>query len=338
MTPINYKSILFKTLYKLGAFRIARIFSQNHLRILMYHRFGCEKGLRRLEAALFEEQLKILLKNFNVVSLDYLCTLLADGAQIPSNTVVITVDDGYEDFYFFAYPVLKKHSVPATLYITTEFVEQKIWLWPDLIEYILKTTKKKDYSATLNGGTISFKLTDSEYKIKAWNDIADHCLILSNSAKNIFIKELSRDMGVTVPDKPTEEYRALSWEQIYDMQRNGIDFGSHTCTHPKLTKIETQDELLYEIKASKQKIQERLDAEVSSFCYPNGTKADFNDNIKNIVKNAGYKNAVAAYFDINTYDDLFELPRYAISNDMMRFNKIIYGVEFLSRQLRLSSD
>ena len=302
----------------------------------MYHRFGCKNDSRRLEAAIFEEQLKILLNNFNVVSLNYLCALLADGAQIPPNTVAITVDDGYEDFYFFAYPVLKKHSIPATVYITTEFVEQKIWLWPDLIEYILKTTKYKDYSTALSGDIISFKLTDSEYKMKAWNDIADHCLILSDSAKNIFIKELAQDMGVAVPDKPTEEYRALSWEQIYDMQHNGIDFGSHTCTHPKLTKIETQDELLYEIKVSKQKIQEKLDTEISSFCYPNGTKADFNDNIKNIVKNAGYKNAVAAYFDLDTHDDLFELQRHGISNDMLHFNKIMYGVESLSKVIRRS--
>lgn len=334
MIPINYKSILFKTLYQLGGFRIARIFSQNYPHILMYHRFGCKNSSRRLEVSIFEKQLKILLKNFNIVSLDYLCTLLANRAQIPPNTVALTVDDGYEDFYFFAYPVLKKYSVPATLYITTEFVEQKIWLWPDLIEYILKTTKKKDYSATMSGGVVSFKLTDSEYKMKAWNDIADHCLILSNSDKNIFIKELAQDMGVAALDRPTEDYRALSWAQIYDMQRNGISFGSHTCTHPKLTKIETQDELLYEINASKQKIQEKLNTEISSFCYPNGTKADFNDNIKTIVKNAGYKNAVTAYFDLYTHNDLFELQRHGISNDMLHFNKIMYGVEFLSKVIK----
>jgi len=65
------------------------------------------------------------------------------------------------------------------------------------------------------------------------------------------------------------------------MSGNGIRFGSHTCTHPILSKV-PESEALREIRESKRRIEEATQMEVLSFCYPNGKESDFNEKVKMI--------------------------------------------------------
>ena len=52
-----------------------------------------------------------------------------------ANSVLLTVDDGYQDFYNLAFPILKKYEVPATVFFTTDFIDKRIWLWHDLLNF-----------------------------------------------------------------------------------------------------------------------------------------------------------------------------------------------------------
>jgi len=52
---------------------------------------------------------------------------------LKANSVLLTVDDGYQDFYNLAFPILKKYEVPATVFFTTDFIDKRIWLWHDLL-------------------------------------------------------------------------------------------------------------------------------------------------------------------------------------------------------------
>ena len=83
-------------------------------------------------------------------------------------------------------------------------------------------------------------------------------------------------------------YRLLSWGQIHEMAAYGIEFGSHTCTHPQLTQLTTQ-ECWTEIVRSRVDLQARLGREVVSFCYPRG---DLNAEVVQMVRQAGYRSAV----------------------------------------------
>jgi len=81
---------------------------------------------------------------------------------------------------------------------------------------------------------------------------------------------------------------ALSWEQVHHLRGAGFEIGSHTLTHPLLTKLSLAA-AEKEIVDSKAIIEQRLDEEIYSFCYPSG---DFNDAICTLVRRAGYKLAV----------------------------------------------
>ena len=83
-------------------------------------------------------------------------------------------------------------------------------------------------------------------------------------------------------------YRILTWEQVHEMAAYGIEFGSHTCTHPELTKLSVK-QCLEEIVRSRQDLQARLGRQVVSFCYPRG---NLNTDVIRMVEKAGYRCAV----------------------------------------------
>ncbi len=66
----------------------------------------------------FERQMRFLRqRKYNIMKLEDLAQLVREGRKIPAKTVAITFDDGYQDVYTWAFPVLKKYGIPATLFI-----------------------------------------------------------------------------------------------------------------------------------------------------------------------------------------------------------------------------
>jgi len=155
---------------------------------------------------------------FKVVSIQDMLAL-ASGDNGRGNLAAITFDDGYMDFFRNAYPVLKQHGYPSTVFVVSGLVgRENIW---------------------------------------------DHA--------NESIK------------KPL-----MDWEQLREIGRNGVEIGSHTKTHPELTRIspDAQEE---EIAGSKKYLEEQLNRPVNTFCYPGG---DYNQQVKEIAERAGYRCAV----------------------------------------------
>ena len=87
--------------------------------ILIYHSVGDNDRPFTVPPDSFARQMRWLREaNFNIVSLDELARYRGLG-RIPQKTVAITFDDGYEDNYINAFPVLERHRIPATIFITT---------------------------------------------------------------------------------------------------------------------------------------------------------------------------------------------------------------------------
>jgi Predicted xylanase/chitin deacetylase len=79
----------------------------------------------------------------------------------------------------------------------------------------------------------------------------------------------------------------MSWEELSFLVKEGVEIGSHTLTHPFLTKIPPA-EARREIEDSKKLLEDKLGVEVKSFCYPYG---DHNAEVVEMVKKAGYQYA-----------------------------------------------
>ncbi len=107
--------------------------------------------------------------------------------------------------------------------------------------------------------------------------------------------------------------RPLTWDQVREMQRHRIGFGSHTLTHPMLTRI-SPAQVRHEVRESKRAIEDALGAPVPFFCYPRG---DFDEVVKDIVRDEGYLAACTTLPGLNDWKtDLFALRRtYVGRND-----------------------
>lgn len=104
----------------------------------------------------------------------------------------------------------------------------------------------------------------------------------------------------------------LNWDQLKELQNDGVEIGSHTRTHPSLKTL-NYDRLVWEIQGSKQILEQNLGVPVTSFCYPSGA---FNGEAVAVVKQSGYTSAVTTNnMTANYKSDLFQLPRLRISRD-----------------------
>ncbi|MGQ9630365.1 MAG: polysaccharide deacetylase family protein [bacterium] len=114
----------------------------------------------------------------------------------------------------------------------------------------------------------------------------------------------------------SEEYDSdlplLSAGEIEEMERNGIEFGSHSLTHPRLNRV-TPEELRKEICASKALIEGLLDQPVRFFSYPYG---NHNDEVKRLLRDCGYRGAVSTIPGMNDFarGDPLNIKRVEIKN------------------------
>jgi peptidoglycan/xylan/chitin deacetylase (PgdA/CDA1 family) len=88
----------------------------------------------------------------------------------------------------------------------------------------------------------------------------------------------------------------MSWQDIIELKANGMQFGSHTCTHPVLTAM-PQSQAEEEIAASRDELESRLGVEISLFAYPYG---EYSDSIATMVRYAGYAGACTIDTGLNT--------------------------------------
>jgi peptidoglycan/xylan/chitin deacetylase (PgdA/CDA1 family) len=316
-----------------GAFWVAKVLTCKIPRILMYHRFGETDTARKVGRHTFDAQIRFLTEHFHPISLKDLCVCLASGAPVPPDSIAVTIDDAYEDVYTHAFPTLKRYSCPATIYVPTDFVDGKMWLWPDLIEYVIFRTKRDEHSATLGSKQYASPLQTEEQRRQAWRTIAGYCMGLGDQERSSVVEELASDLGVRIPSVPTSEYRALTWRQLQEMKVHGVDIGSHSCTHARLVSID-KVKALREIQGSKARIEYMIDGSVHAFAYPFGNENDYDDAIKRLVRETGYENAAVSYFDSRMTSDLFALRRSPISADPHEFRKVVFGIQIISSSLR----
>jgi peptidoglycan/xylan/chitin deacetylase (PgdA/CDA1 family) len=114
----------------------------------------------------------------------------------------------------------------------------------------------------------------------------------------------------------------LSWSQIVELQRAGMEIGSHTMTH-RPPSLLNDSELRYEVAESKARLEDRLATPVLSISSPTGF---FNRRMVDIAREAGYAAMCGGRMaPVVPGDDSFNLPRIAIKRSLLLadFNKVL---------------
>jgi peptidoglycan/xylan/chitin deacetylase (PgdA/CDA1 family) len=100
----------------------------------------------------------------------------------------------------------------------------------------------------------------------------------------------------------------MTWEQLAELRDAGMEIGAHTVSHPDLTMLDWETASI-EIAQSKADLDQHLNINVTSFCYPTGL---YNAGVEEQVRAAGYLNATTTRWDNDT-SDIMALPRRRIS-------------------------
>ncbi len=104
--------------------------------------------------------------------------------------------------------------------------------------------------------------------------------------------------------------RPLDWAQVREMHAHGVEFGSHTLSHPMLSEV-SLEEARRELVDSRRVIEDRLGMPAGLFCYPRG---DYSEPVKQAVREAGYLAACSTRPGLNgRRPDLFALRRTYVS-------------------------
>jgi peptidoglycan/xylan/chitin deacetylase (PgdA/CDA1 family) len=257
----------------------------------------------------FEQQMEVLHKHANPINLDALVAYIKDG-EAPPKTVCVTIDDGYADALYNAKPILEKYEIPATVFVTTGNLGGEFW-WDELERYTLQ--------APDNAGLLrlrkdklnlewDFNHKDPAKRASQIISIADFLRPLDETIRQQMlykIKEWSRYSNGELPP-----VRSMTPTELVSlMEGTLLQIGSHTVTHPMLSKLSKQ-ERWYEINQSKQDLEEILSKPVLGLSYPNGC---FEKGDPELVLKSGYRYAcVSKNGMVRSNSDRFQLPRFWI--------------------------
>lgn len=312
---------------------LCRLLTAKHVRVLMYHRFSVNKvaSQRYVDISTLREQLNYLRRYHpNWLPDDQIAAL--DGLRKwESCPVVITTDDGYCDFHDIGLPIFREFGLKPVLFVTINFVEQRTLLWWDWLRVLLTKTAKESLQLILHDKVVDLSLKSEEERVLAWDVIADHCRFMPHDKKEEFLHEIAAELVVVPGEIKDESCQAASWDQIVAMAESEVVIGAHTLSHPILSRMD-DERAQEEILGSKQQLEQRLQTSVDWFCYPQGGPADYTNETKKCVEQAGFKGSYIAYQALDC--DRYSLPRYCITEDMLDFIWCLCGAEFLVLQLR----
>ena len=307
-------------------YTLVKSFSHSHIVIIYYHKFKSKKPwfLPGISPKVFEKEMKYLKKMFSILSLEELVNCINEKKKLPKRLAIITFDDGYKDNYQYAFPILKKYQIPATLFITTGNINDRTLFWWDQLNYIIHHSKISKLNLNEYGKRDFCSLLS---KRETYNYLGQSFNNLNTVDREQIISKLKQLTKVQIPPNIAEEF-ILSWDEIKEMSEYGINIGSHTVTHPILSKIPLEN-AKYEIQRSKKDIEHHINKKITSFCYPNGKQSDFNKDIIKIVKDSGYKCAVTTIASSNfTKKQLYQLGRFSTGWNYSSFKFSISKIHF----------
>lgn len=264
--------------------------SKQQATILLYHNLEETRYPwrgSRLIPQHFEDQIKYLNQQYRIISLNELVEYTREQRTLPPKVAVITLDDGYKDNYTYAYPILKKYNAPATIFLATGYLDSGGLFWWDRFRYALWNTTLEMIEIA-NLGKLSLK--SSAERLRAMSRLQEMLKQLPDGEREHLIDTIVSLSGVNIPPDLGKEL-LLSWDEVREMSNNGIAFGAHTVTHPFLTELPVA-EAKRQIVESKKTLEKELGKPVTAFAYPYGRATDFNDEIKQIVRQTGFACAV----------------------------------------------
>jgi len=284
--------------------------------ILNYHRIlvPTEQEYRLLPAMfvspeIFSLHLRYLAAHYRVVTMRQLMKERSAGKSADKPWCVITFDDGWLDNYQQAFPLLRQYQLPATLFVSTDFIGtnrapwfyELLWSLSALTDDLEGSQVTTDELAARDLPTAVMewvrlpatqRLAAMEQTIETLKQLPVSQLATTVDSLSEITRKRARSGSQTVP-------AMLTWDQVREMHRGGVEIGSHGVTHWILTRL-AEAQLEKEIVESKKRIEYEVGDDVAGLSYPNG---DYSEDIVRMVDKSGYRYACTIQPGYVGYDE-----------------------------------
>jgi peptidoglycan/xylan/chitin deacetylase (PgdA/CDA1 family) len=263
-----------------------RILRQNEVCVLGLHRVLTRDEWSRSNSldgmvitdVTFERLLEDLQRQFQVVSLE---TLLQEGSSDTDRQkpwCVVTFDDGWRDTYTRAYPSLKKFGMAATVFIASGSIEHRGGFWVERLNKAWKVSSSRARIESVLGGLVNRNTS----QLRELENIVEWLKRMPMEKRDLLLMQMLPSEESS--DDAGDVDSMMTWKQVIEISRNGMEIGAHTVSHPLLT-YEDDTTVERELRASKQTLEQKVGKNVRSFAYPNG---DCDERVRRSVEQAGY--------------------------------------------------
>ena len=260
---------------------------------------------------------------FDIIGMDAVPERLkSPGGKPPF--AVFTLDDGYKDNAEFAYPVFKRHNVPFTIYVATDFADGRGDLWWLTLEEAIRQLPRIELE--MDGVRRAFELGTVDQKDLAFETIYWWMRSIPEVRARAITHRLAREAGF----EPLNFCRDLvmGWDALRALAADPlVTIGSHTCTHFALAKV-PELQVRSEIKESVQRIEAELGRPCRHFSFPYGDETSAGDREFEITRELGMATAVTTRKGLLRAphaEQLTALPRLSLNGDFQdpRYVKVL---------------
>ncbi len=206
----------------------------------------------------FKNDLDTLLAHYQPISLQELITLNKSGEKPKQACFHLTFDDGLTNFYHEVAPILKEKNIPATVFLNTDFVDNKDLFFRYKASLLLEKYK--------NSNSQIQQVFEQFVTKKNSQNIAKYLLAVNYQNKHE-LNDLAQKVNYSFTDFLAKEKPYLSLAQIQELQAQGITFGAHSTDHPLFANLSLTAQLK-QVTDSISWLDKNLKLDYKAFSFP----------------------------------------------------------------------
>lgn len=297
--------------------------ARNDLRILAYHRvldsvdppgFEFDPELISASAEAFRGQMACLRRHFSPMRFDEVLDRLDRGRRLPKNAVLVSFDDGYDDNYRVAFPILRELGMSAMFFVSTGHIDSGRPFSYDWLVHMICRNRADGLRLPELGLDCALGPTLEARRAQA-AQVLDRMKSLDADAQDALIGGLETRWGMQRGG--VADCKPMDWVQLREMRAAGMEIGSHGVNHHMLAKL-PPERMEAEVVESKRTLERELGGEVLALSYPVGGTDAYDAVTIDAVRRAGYRMACSYVRSAAAVDgaDLYGLCRLSVERQM----------------------
>lgn len=276
---------------------VVRSLLRRDLRILAYHRvledaepegFRFDVDLISASAESFRRQMLHIREHFTPLRFDQVLSCIDADQRLPEDAVLVTFDDGYDDNYRVAFPILRDLGMSAMFFVSTGHIDTGEPYTYDWLVHMVCTT---------GAGMLHAPELGVEWEIPAGMGdrrqlavkLLDRVKLLDDAGQAKLVKRLEKEWNLPRAAGHAD-CRPMTWDQLREMSRDGMEIGSHGVGHRMLAKLSVP-QMTEEVVQSKATLERELGVPAQVLSYPVGGPDAFDSVTVESVRAAGFRMA-----------------------------------------------